>query len=269
MRPRIHLYATCWNDGYQLGWFFRHYDPIVDRYVIFDDGSTDSSVERLKQHPRVDLRPFHRTDPASFVLSELDLFNNCWKESRSSPGEPAADWVIVCSLDEHLVHRDLPAYLANCTTAGVTAVPALGFQMFTDELPRPEERLCDTRIWGVPDSYDCKLAVFSPTAIEEINYEPGGHVAAPSGRVLAPSCDCLVLRHYQLLGHDHTLSRFAELRTGLGPTDRARGWGGHYNQSQLDLAGRWADYRVRAVDTSRDPWTTYVKPAWWSRFPRR
>src|SRR5262245_7446769 len=142
MAVRVHLYATCWNDVRQLGWFFRHYDPIVERYVIFDDGSGDGSVELLRRHPRVDLRRFTRTNPGSFVLSELALFNTCWKESRRTHSAPAADWVIVCSLDEHLTHPDLPGYLANCTATGVTIVPALGFQMFTEDFPRDDERLC-------------------------------------------------------------------------------------------------------------------------------
>src|SRR5215211_8196051 len=110
--PSIHAYAICWNDARQLDFFFRHYDPIVERYVIFDDGSTDGSLERLRRHPKVDLRRLVRSHPASFVLSELELFNNCWKESRGTENRAPADWVIVCSLDEHLVHADLKGYLA-------------------------------------------------------------------------------------------------------------------------------------------------------------
>src|SRR5262249_10439835 len=160
MTPRIHLYATCWNDARQLGWFFRHYDPIVERYVIFDDGSTDGSAELLTRHPKVETRRFLRRHNDSFVLSELELFNNCWKESRGWNGQAPADWVIVCSLDEHLVHADLRSYLTQCSEAGVTVIPSLGFQMFTDELPGSDERLCETRTLGVPDPFDCKLTLF-------------------------------------------------------------------------------------------------------------
>jgi hypothetical protein len=266
--PRVHLYAICWNDAYQLGWFFRHYDPIVQRYVIFDDGSTDGSIDLLRRHPRVDLRSFVRSHADSFVLSELDLFNHCWKESRGGDREPPADWVIVCSLDEHLVHENMADYLATCALAGVTVIPALGFQMFTEDFPGPEERLSDTRALGVPDPYDCKLTLFSPTAIEEINYEEGGHIAAPAGQVLAPRHDRMVLRHYQLLSIDRTLARFAELRTGLRRIDREREWGAHYNQSRSELHDRFAEYRTTAVNTSAEPWKGYKTPAWWSRFPR-
>src|SRR5690242_2946962 len=48
---RVHLYALCWNDAYMLPYFFRHYDSFVDRYIIFDDGSTDRSLDILRRHP--------------------------------------------------------------------------------------------------------------------------------------------------------------------------------------------------------------------------
>lgn len=266
--PRVHLYALCWNDAHHLEWFFRHYDPIVERYVIFDDGSTDGSLDLLRQHPRVETRRFVRSHRDSFVLSERDVFNNCWKESRGGRGEAPADWVIVCSVDEHLVHDDFGGYLKHCTALGVTVIPALGFQMFTETFPSASEHLCDTRRVGVPDEYDCKLSVFAPTAIDEVNYEEGGHVAAPVGRVRAPCHNRLVLRHYQLLGIDYTLARFAELRSGLGPVDRDRRWGAHYDQSRDELEERWATYRVNGVDTSVDPWVGYQTPEWWDRLPR-
>ena len=268
MTPSVHLYATCWNDARQLEFFFSHYDPVVDRYVIFDDGSTDGSLNLLRRHPKVDVRRFVRVNAGSFVLSELALFNSCWKESRAEQGRAGADWVIVCSLDEHLVHPDLSGYLATCSAVGVTVIPALGFQMFTEDFPQTGERLCETRTLGVRDRYDCKLTLFSPNAIQEINYEEGGHVAAPTGRVLAPSRDELVLRHYQLLGLEYTVARFAELRGALGPIDRAQGWGAHYEQSRQDLEDRWAKCRSEAVDTSVEPWSGYVPPEWWSRLPR-
>jgi hypothetical protein len=76
------------------------------------------------------------------------------------------------------------------------------------------------------------------------------------------------LRHYQLLGLEDTLARFAELQTGLGPLDRSRQWGAHYHQSRAELTARWADYRSRAVDTSIEPWSAYTPPRWWNRFQR-
>jgi Glycosyl transferase family 2 len=269
--PRVHLYATCWNEIRLLGFFFRHYDPVVQRYVIYDDGSTDGSVDLLRGHPKVELRRFYRRDPDSFTLSERDLFGHCWKESRGFRDGPLADFVILCNIDEHLVHPDLGGYLSQCVEAGVTIVPALGFQMFTDEFPRPDERLCNTRTDGVPDHDDCKLVVFSPTAVQDINYRIGGHAAEPTGRLVAPWRDELMLQNYQLLGIDYVQRRFAELDSGMGPKDRQNGWGYHYRWSRQELLELFEKNRQKAVNTAAiraEPWKGYVTPEWWKAFPR-
>ena len=61
-RPTIHLYTNSWNEMRMLGFFFRHYDPFVDRYVFFDDNSDDGTLDVLRAHPRVVIRRFERSD---------------------------------------------------------------------------------------------------------------------------------------------------------------------------------------------------------------
>lgn len=269
---RVDLYATCWNEAPRLKYFFRHYDPIVARYVIYDDGSTDGTLDILRGHPKVELRDFVRSVPDSFVFSERGLFDHCWKESRGSRHKRPADWVIVCNIDEHLVHPDLGVYLDNCRAHGITAIPAVGYQMFTDVFPEADEMLADTRARGRYDRDDCKLILFSPTMVDEINYEPGGHVARPSGTVIAPAREELMLLNYQILGFDYTLCRFAELRSGLGSGDRARNFGHHYDWSRSDLERLRADILKYGVDTTdlRDAlWKNGVRPDWWRTLSRK
>src|SRR5947209_6450977 len=126
----IHLYALCWDDADMLPFFFRHYDPIISKYFIFDDCSTDDSPTILQSHPKVELIPFLRSDPDSFTLSELSLTDECWKRSRGQ-----ADWVLVIDIDEHLYHPDLPALLRRYRDDGITIVPALGYQMISERFP--------------------------------------------------------------------------------------------------------------------------------------
>lgn len=269
--PRVHLYATCWNEIRLLGFFFRHYDSIVQKYVIFDEGSTDGSVDFLRGHPKVELRRLVRNEQESFVISERQLFNNCWKESRGFRGGPVADWVIICNIDEHLVHPHLCGYLSECLNAGITAIPALGYQMLAENFPQSDEHLCKTQKNGLTDPTDCKLIVFSPTALQEINYSDGGHSAQPVGRVVLPARDELMLQNYQILGIDYTLERFAELRSGLGTLDHARNWGFHYGWTREDLEKLFARIPDEGVDTEivlYKTWKNYPCPEWWKSFPR-
>jgi hypothetical protein len=40
-----------------LPFFFLHYDKLVQRYIIYDDASTDNSRGILQLNPKVQLRP--------------------------------------------------------------------------------------------------------------------------------------------------------------------------------------------------------------------
>jgi glycosyltransferase involved in cell wall biosynthesis len=260
---RIHLYALCWNDARLLPYFFRHYDPLVQHYVIFDDGSTDGSLQMLEAHPRVEVRRFERTHPESFVLSELAFYNECWKESRG-----AADWVFVVDVDEHLHHPDLAGYLARCRANGITAVPALGFEMVSDAFPDADVRLSASHTRGVPAPDMSKLAIFAPDSVRELRHAVGGHSSTPVGALLPPRDEVLLL-HYKALGSEYLVARHGALGARLSSSDRAQGWGVQWAASPPELHAQFEKYRAEAVDTSipgalgafpGSPWWVRVLP---------
>jgi len=260
----IHLYAQCWNDEFMLPFFFRHYDPIVDRYIIYDDGSTDASLQILANHPRTEVRSFPRSNPESFVLSEQSFSNQCWKESR---GE--ADWVIVTDIDEHLFHIGFRRYLSDASREGVTLVPALGFQMIADELPAGHEQLSRSYQFGAPWGRMLKASIFDSAAITEINFGLGRHWAEPSGEVWAPPTDEVLLLHYKYLNVRRTYARHQELLHRLGPGDLAGGFGHKYGWSLPQLESDWDNVRRNAVDyrefVGAQP-SAYPIERWWERF---
>jgi len=262
----VHVYAQCWNEAEMLPFFFRHYDGLVDRYFIYDDGSDDGSSELLRSHPKVDARRFQRTDPESFVRSEQTFSNDCWKESRG-----VADWVIVTDVDELLVHEALSGYLADCTAEGVTLIPSLGFQMISETVPDADEDLPRSRRFGTPWIQMMKPSLFAPDAITEMNFLPGRHSAEPQGRVRVPPRDELVLLHYKYLGFERTLARHRALAAKLGPSDRAAGWGHKYSWSREQLRDDWDAVARDGVDWAEamaDPSWHYPIAPWWSPYRR-
>lgn len=262
-RTIIHLYAQCWNDAWMLPFFFRHYDGLVDRYILYDDGSTDGSLDILRAHPRVELRRFPRSESRSFVLSEQALSNDCWKESRGQ-----ADWVIVTDIDEHLVHPRWHDYMAEQHRLGTSLIPALGFQMINDIRPRQDEQLFPCYPMGAPWTKMMKPSIFDPSAIAEINFLTGRHSAAPEGRIQLPEQDEMLLLHYKYLSFADTHRRHGELRAGLGPSDIDTGWGHKYSWSEDDLRSDWEAVRAKAVDVRgivADPASNPLRK-WWSKY---
>jgi hypothetical protein len=259
----IHLYALCWNDDRMLGFFFRHYDRFVDRYIIFDDGSSDASRAILSAHPRVELRDMP-ANLAGLGVTEraLELWNGAWKESRGS-----ADWVFVTEIDEHLEYPELLGYLAGCKASGVTIVPALGFQMLSPVFPDANEMLCATRTLGAPFMQQSKLSIFDPSAVDQIAYAAGRHVAAPTGRVIAPSRDELVNRHYKYLGPDYVYARNQALGARLTPRDgrlahRWR-WG---KQELLEDWEQFSSCLVNLAAPDFEPDAVHPAKRWWEPF---
>ncbi|MEW5981241.1 MAG: glycosyltransferase family 2 protein [Acidobacteriota bacterium] len=258
---RIHLYAACWNDRPMLPFFIRHY-ACAERVVVYDDHSSDDSASYLTQIPHVECRTLERRASGSTIESLRQLHNECWKESRGQ-----ADWVIVVAVDEHTVHHNLPAYLADCQRAGVTIVPAVGYEMVSATFPGDDQSLSETVRRGVLFEPQHRVAIFQPDAIDEIHFSAGRHKASPAGRVCYPAVDEVRLLHFKHLGLDYVLARTAELATGLQSVDRNQQYGFHWLRTRAAIEADFADLldMAREVDLTSpfglDGWAL----RWWRR----
>ena len=266
---QIDLYTRCWNDMPMLGFFFRHYDPLVRRYVVFDDGSTEGSLDFLHASDNVDVRRMPPdSDPDSRIASATTLLDSCWQESCGS-----ADWVIVTDIDEHLHHADdLASYLRACKESGVTMVPALGYEMVSETFPRGDLILCEELTMGAPSSAMSKLSIFSPDDMVAVNFRAGRHSAEPTGHVVAPARDEVLLLHYRHLDFERTLARHARARTRQRPKDFANDWGYQYSWTRAQFTENWNSLSSHTVDISDPglrPWDTHEGARWWDRYRRR
>jgi hypothetical protein len=250
-KQTIHLYCLCWNERKMLPFFFRHYDELVDQYFIFDNGSTDGTLEILAAHDRVLVESFN-TQGDSFVETERRLSDIMWQGSRG-----AADWVIVVDVDEHLSHGDFRGYLGRCRSEGVTFIAAAGYEMLSKDFPAPDTKLSDSITLGVASSTYSKPCVFDPTQITKTNFAPGRHYADPEGRVVWPKKQELTLLHYKRLGLEYIKSRSIELRAGLRSGDIERFWGSHYLHSAETIE---AEFRHMMAIAERVP-QPYVQDA--------
>jgi hypothetical protein len=260
-KPRVHYYAPAWNEAAMLPFMIRHYSPWVDRFVIFDSDSTDESVELLRRIPKVEVRRLEWACPDSTIDTLRHMANTCWKESRGT-----ADWVIVADIDEFLYHPDMLGYLGRWRNRGVTCIPALGYEMVSDSFPEPDETLADTRRLGLQQRMMNKLRLFRPDAIEETNFGHGAHVAKPTGRVVYPKVDEVLLLHYKWLGPEYLIRRHAAMETTRRSVDVANNWSRHYDVPAKQLKADLDKMLAGAVDVRAlgdAAWRDHKEDRWW------
>jgi hypothetical protein len=245
----VHLYTLCWNEAEMLPFFFRHYDPWVDRYVIYDDDSIDGSLDLLRVHPKVEIRKFRRVVPDSFVLSHQVMQNEAWKESRDE-----ADWVVVTAIDEHLEPvggKDMPSFLQKCKTDGVTVIPTSGYQMVDRRRPEPDWRLASFMTKGMRFPIMDKVSIFDPTMLRTPGFGVGRHQARPEGHIVYSDPAEVMLLHYKYIGFLNSYRRQKALSSGLGEIDRKNGWGSQYLGGIFRHLKMWRRFERYAINVKQ------------------
>ena len=245
-----------------IGFFFRHYEPWVDKFIFFDDGSTDGTLELLASKKNVEVRPFTYAFPDSFSLSVQAWRNSCWKESR---GE--ADWVIVTDVGR--------ASASSRSLLLLGEVQGRGRDLYAGARLRHGDGVCSRSLRSIsppairsvlqaPSTANSEFSIPSPSR-RSITVS-ARHTASPSGRLVLPAQDDLLLLHYKHLGTNYVPARHAALGARLRERDLKNGWGVHYlfddrryGQYLADLTGRLVDVTDASYVPSRD----HREERWW------
>ena len=245
-----------------LAFFFRHYAPWVDHFWIHDDGSTDGGLEFLAERDDVTVVPLVRQNADSWILSAKAVYDTSWMQSRTT-----ADWVVVTNIDEHLYHPNMPEYLTRMYKNGVTAIPALGYQMIARNMPPAHSTLFRDVPFGAPWGRMSKLQMFRPNFMRSSDFAPGRHSVRFDGTVVYPRQDEVLNLHYKYLGLDQVICRHAAQAERLKRLDRDKGWGHKYHWPIEDLIQDFEGFEQASIDVHglTDHHTSHKEFRWWRR----
>lgn len=230
-KPIIHYYAVCWNEEKILPFVLDYYDQIVDRFIIYDNFSTDNTINILNKNKKVELIQFESGNSFDDLV-HIKIKNNYWKKSRGK-----ADYVIVCDVDEFLFHPCLGEYLLKSKQEKITFFTPVGYNMYSKEFPVYDAKRPITEFVknGVKDMNFNKSIIFDPCAIVEINYTAGAHYCYPWGLVKSNDNDELLLLHYKHLGVEYVLNRFRMYKNRLSDENVERSYGLQYLQDEQKI----------------------------------
>jgi hypothetical protein len=246
MKQTIWIYALCYNESHFVGNFLTAYKD-VDRIIVYDNYSTDNSVELLKCDSRVEIRQYDSNNEIRDDIY-LKIKNNCWKETRGK-----VDWVIVVDFDEIFTRMvksgneiiyDLDLY--EPYKQGFNIIKPYGYNMISFDAPsfttdHPFKH-CQKGIYHPPAE---KLCCFRPDQISEINYNAGAHLADPfdmngskDGVRIYRNKDYKLL-HFKAWNYKLYVERMAMGRNRLSDINKMNGWGYQYLNTDEGNGGQF------------------------------
>ena len=251
---KIHLYTLCWNESKVVPFVADYWKRAgIDKVTVFNNGSSDSSVELLSQYPFVEVVPGLDTDCVD-DRGYLKIKDNCWKGSD-------ADWVIVCDFDEapFAPNGNLKDVLARYDAQGVNLIKARCYEVVRKEFPDYEDgkllHELEGSYLGDPHPSMHKMLCFKPSAVTDVNYGLGAHSCRPAGRFLrlASMTEDYVTIHCKHLGWEYVVDRAKTLDSRLPEEYRAKGWAFHYAKYVRDYEGEYKE-RMRNAVEGKNKW---------------
>lgn len=238
---KIDVFATCYNEEIILPYFIKHYKQFARNIIMFDNMSTDNSVNIMKDSGVmvVEIDTANRFEESVLIFTR----NNCWKQSD-------ADWVIVVDMDEFVYHPNLVEILEN---SEATLIHPKGYEMMSETLPTTSGQIYDEIKMGYSTdefvsmgvyphwkSNYSKGCVFKPSEIQEIRFGPGSHECSPVGNVRVDRNSGLKLLHYKYINREVLINKYQHYKVRQSQDMIRNGWG-NYQEWGADEINRQYD----------------------------
>lgn len=222
-QPIIHYYAVCWNEERILPYVLDYYKRFVDEFFIYDNYSSDKSVEIIQSYDHTHVF-FFETEGFSDTV-HMNIKNSVWKQSRGR-----ADYVVVCDMDELLYADDVKIFLNQVLTNHYSYFVPNGYNMYAKAMPEYKKGIVisDELKRGVEAENFSKAILFDPHRIVEINYTPGCHSSSPIGIVKKYHSPDFKLLHYKYIDIDYLIARHSSYAQRLSADNLANNYGIEY-----------------------------------------
>ena len=232
----IDVFTTCYNEEIILPYFLKHYKKFARNITIYDNMSTDNSVNIMNEYG-VNVISFDTG--GRFEESVLmNIRNTCWKGSD-------ADWVIVCDTDELIYHENIIEVLSNTHANHIITE---GYEMMSETLPTTEGQIYEELKMGYFKPDYSKPCLFKPSEVTNINFAPGSHTAKPIGPSLISINDSgIKLLHYKYLNREVLIKKYEHYKVRQSEEMKRNGWG---NYQQWD---------ANVINSQFDNWLSISK----------
>ena len=223
----VDLYTLCWNEIDLLPFVIDYWKRFVRHAYVFDNGSTDGSIEFLQQFPWITVIRYNDINDKIDEDFFKYIKNNSWKYSRGD-----ADFVVVCDVDECLFSNDLEKELKYMIKNEQYILRPAWYTMKSDRMfDHVEGKLLHQQMKTAHGEGELNKAIlFNPNFITEINYEAGCHVycSKPENVKIYDKHNIFLLHFEKCFGVEYCITRKMQLKERISKLNIEKGYDVHY-----------------------------------------
>ena len=245
--------VLCYNEIDILPFVSQYWERIgVDKVVVYDNGSTDGSIDYLTGLTYVELRHFSSNGQNDIIQKQI-------KEAAYMEFKDSYDIIVISDMDEVFWFKDFKAISEEFINGGYDVMAAPIFSLCEDFKPQPEEgkllheqchKFYHQRMNHMKgfDDYS-KLSIFNCRTVNRVNMSVGQHFVEtqPSMKVmLAYNGFCLHIDKGFGLEYKYKIRQ--KMNENLSDTNRKYGMCIEYANSYEKLKKEYEENQKKSFD---------------------
>ena len=253
-------YKTCWitlcyNEIDILPFVSKYWERIADKVVVYDNGSTDGSIEYLQSLPYVEIRHFESE-------GQNDVIQKTIKEKAYTELKDKFDIIIITDMDEVFYFNDFKALVAQMIDGGYNILMTPIHALCEEIKPQPIEgkylhELCHlfykqrmNHMAGF-DGFS-KLSIFNAKATDKVSMSVGQHYVqtSPTMQIML-SNDGFCLHLDKGFGVEYKYRVRQKMNENLSDTNRKGGMCVEYGDSYEKLEQEYINNIKNSYDINK------------------
>lgn len=248
---KLYGVTLTYNEADIVPFVMAYHERIgFDKLIVYDNESTDNTVELLSKYPFVEIRTF-KTNNTINDLAYLEIKNNAPYQFPIINDEDT--WVYIGDFDEVLwYHGDFRKNLEELNNLGYTCYNGQMVQPVSDDFPNLQngelvhEHVKNACFWGI-DGF--KLTLLKTNGLQKLEYAPGSHICSVHTKIpfnpINNSPNTINGFHLKELGYDRCFKKMKNAAQRLSDINKRYQFGGHYitYSNEINFKNMWTEFK--------------------------
>lgn len=254
MKNKIILYTLAYNESDIVEYFIDYCLKLgVEKAVVYNNESTDDTVEKLSKYPWIEVRNFH-TDGMTDDIHAI-IKNNCWKEQKGNKDT----WCIICDFDEWLYSPNIDLVIDKMNKNGCSVLGTKWYGICNDSTPPYEQGKLlhqqSTKFYlqdvnrNFPELG--KFMLINPNMIDDMGWSVGNHICNPIGTFklyIAEPNECFAIHLNKGLSEDYFVTKRKKMAERLSILNKMKGYCYEYSFPEEKSRQEYREYQKNSFD---------------------